>query len=274
MVDDFSLAEVQNWMQQMLTGTGLPLNEKNISHASAEQLVHASERLSAEQHLNIYRHSYIARLRACMQSQFSALSFALGPELFESFADRYLEQYPSDNYSLNTLGKNFSIFLKETRPDARGMENDNWPDFMIELADFEYSLSELFDLHAPEISGMTGSATPENCLRVSPLLNLYQHQFPICTYYLHFSQGAEPELPFAEMSYCAVVRSDFKLGLFPIRPAQYFFLKSMQGGSSVQEAQQFLVSEFKNVEIEEIQKIWPEWRRSFLKAGFFIEGGI
>src|SRR6202008_4858565 len=113
--------------------------------AAVEDIVNQSQRLSAVHHLDLYRHSYIARLRSCMQSQFSALAYALGSELFELFADQYLDTYPSESYTLNTLGEKFAIFLQEPRPDAGQEPKETWPDFMIELAGFEYALSKIFD---------------------------------------------------------------------------------------------------------------------------------
>lgn len=265
----FSLTQLQNWMQGMLVHH-VPLDNSNITEpVGVEQVVNSTRRLSAVRHLDIYRHSYIARLRACMQSQFSALAYALGNELFELFADQYLDAYPSHSYTLNTLGEKFPAFLAETRPDAGEEEKETWPDFMIELAGFEYALSGIFDEHANGNSTAAPNDTPDELLTLAPVLHLFHHQFPICSYYLEFSQGKEPELPFAEESYCAVTRHNYKLGLFTIRGSQYYFLKSMQQGNSVDEAKNNLVKTF-NIDRAELDKIWPEWKKNFIEAGFFM----
>ncbi|HEX9962715.1 MAG TPA: DNA-binding domain-containing protein, partial [Pyrinomonadaceae bacterium] len=99
----FTLSQIQNWMQSALVEPGSP--------TQPEDFINESSRLSAARHLNIYRQSYIARLRECMKNQFSALAFALGVELFQMFADQYLDAYPSDSYTLNNLGKKFPDFL-------------------------------------------------------------------------------------------------------------------------------------------------------------------
>ncbi|ASU35616.1 HvfC/BufC N-terminal domain-containing protein [Mucilaginibacter xinganensis] len=264
----FSLTELQNWMQGMLVHH-IPVDNSNTEQVVAiENVVNASQRLSAVRHLDIYRYSYIARLRACMHSQFSALAFALGNELFELFADQYLDTYPSHSYTLNTLGENFATFLQETRPDAGLEQKENWPDFMIELAGFEYALSVIFDEPSANNNTIATIDTADDLLTLTPVLHLFQHQFPICSYYLQFSQGALPELPFPEESYCAVTRHNFKLGLFTIRGAQYCFLKSMQGGNTVDGAMNYLVKTF-NFQRAGIDSIWPEWKRSFIEAGFF-----
>jgi len=73
-----------------------------------------------------------------MASQFKALEYALGESLFKGFADQYLQANPSQSYTLMDLGKNFSSYLEATRPDKEYSEKEDWPDFMIELAAFEY----------------------------------------------------------------------------------------------------------------------------------------
>ena len=264
--NNFSLTQLQNWMQGMLVHHA-PVNDIAVP-AAVEDVVNPSQRLSAAHHLDIYRHSYIARLRSCMQSQFSALAYALGSELFELFADQYLDTYPSESYTLNTLGQKFALFLQETRPDAGQEEKETWPDFMIELAGFEYALSEIFDEHADEPHTFVSLDTPDEQLKLVPVFHLFQHQYPICAYYLEFIQEKKPDLPFPEESYCAVTRHNYKLALFTIRTAQYHFLKNMQQGDSIEAAKDNLIKTF-NFSRHDFDKIWPEWKKGFIEAGFF-----
>src|SRR3982751_6908978 len=95
----FTLSQIQNWMQSALVQPDL--------EAQPENFINESSRLNAARHLNIYRQSYIARLRECMKNQFSALAYALGEDLFQMFADQYLDARPSESYTLNNLGKKF-----------------------------------------------------------------------------------------------------------------------------------------------------------------------
>jgi len=266
----FSLGQLQHWMQAMLIPQALPENEEAaIPSIAVAEVVNPSKRLSAEQHLAIYRYSYIARLRSCMQSQFSALAYALGSELFELFADQYLDACPSESYSLNTLGKRFPGFLAETRPDAEEEVKETWPDFMIELAEFEYALSVIFDEQAMERETVIADEVPDEQLQLATVLHLFHHQYPICNYYLEFSQGKEPGLPFPEESYCAVTRHHYKLGLFTIRGAQYHFLKNMQESHSVATARESLLATF-GFKRDDFERLWPDWRKSFLEAGILV----
>jgi len=261
--NNISLNQLQNWMQGMLV-KGSPFTNEPVT---IEAVVNPSERLSALRHLNIYRSSYIARLRACMQNQFAALAYALGTDLFESFADQYLDFCPSESYTLNTLGEKFPAFLEQTRPDAGLGQKETWPDFMVELAGFEYALSEIFDEQAVENDTDLTIDIPDRLLTLTPVLHLFHHRFPICQYYLDFTQNKEPDLPFPQESFCAVTRQNYKLGLFTIRGAQYHFLKRMQQGKSVKKAMKYLAKTF-DYKMEDLEKIWPEWKRNFIASGF------
>lgn len=258
------IKEVHNWMQAML------VQHVPVSHSGATiaDMVNASQRLSAAQHLTIYRQSYIARLRACMQNQFKALAYALGEELFQAFADQYLDNNPSISYTLNNLGEKFSLFLEETRPDAESDQKEEWPDFMIELAAFEYALSIIFDMQETDGINVPDSSTPDHLLIASPTLHLFEHQFPICSYYLDFNGGHSPELPFPQQSYCAVSRQNYRLGLFSLGVDQYCFLNYIKAGASIAEAKDKLIASF-NCDSTNLERMWPIWRKNFIASGFF-----
>ncbi len=257
--------ELQNWMQDMLVQY-MPIAPEGYP---TEDIIASSQRLDAVQHLSIYRQSYIARLRSCMQSQFKALSYALGEPLFEAFADQYLDSNPSTSYTLNNLGEKFASFLSETRPDAEDEEKETWPDFMIELAEFEYALSVIFDMPHIDEPGTLSQDTPDDALVLSPTLHLFEHQFPICNYYLEFNASRSPELPFPEPSYCAVSRQYYKLGLFNLNIGQYYFLQYIRQGASINAAKQQLIDNF-HFDPKNLEQVWPVWRRNFVASGFFV----
>jgi len=259
---EFSLAQMQNWMQSVLIQPNASIQALN-----PENLIRASSRLTALRHLNIYRQSYIARLRDCMKNQFSALSYALGEELFQMFADQFLEAHPSDSYTLNELGRKFPEFLEETRPDKDQETKESWIDFMVELARFEYTLSEVFDAQSEEGKSADESIEDEK-LKLAPLVQIFYHRYPVCRYYLDVTRKNAPELPFEEDSYAAVTRNHYRLSLLEIKPAQYHFLERLQKGDSIAEAKKYF---FENYGFDEkrLDTVWQKWRKDFLSAGFF-----
>jgi len=256
-----TLAQTQGWMQSALVRPG-------ALAAGVEHLVGASGRLSAARHLHIYRQSYVARLRGCMKNQFSALAYALGEELFQMFADQYLDACPSDSYTLNDLGRRFPDFLEETRPDAGSGRRESWIDFIIQLARFEYTLSVLFDEQADEGGAPASESTPDEALRLAPALRIFHHSYPVCRYYLEVTRDANPELPFEEESYCVATRVDYRLRLLEVRPAHYRFLELLSGGATVARAKERLVADH-GYDATRLADAWPHWRKNFIAAGFF-----
>jgi hypothetical protein len=260
MSETFTLGQLQGWLQHALI--------RRESDAHAANFVMDSSRLDAEKHLGIYRRSYIARLRECMKNQFSALAYALGDELFQMFADEFLNSYPSENYTLGTLGERFPDFLEATRPRDEG---ETWPDFMIELARFEYALSRIFDEKCDEEVVLATISVPDDALRLAPIFHLFRHRYPVRQYYLDATKKKDPELPFEQASFCAVTRRNYRLGLTELKEGQYLFLERMAAGDTVSKAKEYLVENC-GFEREKLEKVWPEWRKGFVKSGFF-QGG-
>lgn len=275
MSDLISLSEFQMWMQQQLlypngdTAADGSFKEPFISF---DQVVNDSTRLSARDHLAIYQRSYIARLRDCMCKVFGALEYALGEELFVAFADAYLESHPSSNYNLSNLGAQFADFLETTRPDAQEIEREDWPDFMIELARFEFAISSLFDQEDLSKNTLATAETPESDLRLCHVLELFEFRFPIRPFYSAFVNGNQPDLPEVQQTYCAVIRQrqNFRIALYDLQPAQYFFLKRFKENNSVQQTIDFLITKM-SMDEKQLRTVWETWKQTWIDTGFLEE---
>ncbi|MEP6931006.1 MAG: DNA-binding domain-containing protein, partial [Flavobacterium sp.] len=196
------LQDFQQWMQQLLLDpyqqTGVnpgDLLSETSDAASVEDVICHSKKLTAREHLAIYQRSYIARLRNCMSQQFSALEYGLGEAIFCAFADDYLASKPSYNYNLSFLGAHFSEYLQSNRPDAEQEQKEDWIDFMIELADFEYAIGVIFEEKAEENYQLATPDTPEEELKLVPICALFKFRFPVRKFYSEFKNGKQPSLP-------------------------------------------------------------------------------
>lgn len=256
-----SFAQIQQWMQHQL------LNPQFRN--DYEDYVKPTSKLSAKQHVQIYQRSYIARLRNCMVTQFPALSHALGNELFLQFADLYLRLYPSKSYTLGDLGQHFGKFLEETRPDKDAEVKESWPDFMIELAEFEFSVNIIFDEKADENRQKATTETKESALQLVPVFHLFKHEYPISLYYKEVVNDRDPALPFEQESHCVLLRQNYRLGLFELSPVQYHFLAKLKESKSIAETKQFFVAHH-NIDKEELENYWQQWKAKWLEEGFFI----
>lgn len=266
---DISLAYVQKWMQQSLLYPQTVLPNGSREGAGFVGLIKDSARLNAREHLAIYQRSYIARLRDCMAKQFSALEYALGKDLFRGFADEYLQQRPATNYNLITLGEKFAAYLEATRPDKNEPVKEDWPDFMVELARFEYAINIIFEEQAEENISLATDTTPEDALQLIPVFHLFDFKFPVRRYYHSFVNKEEPELPMPDKSFCAVTRHNYKLNIHDVNPGQYLFLQYLLEGNTILQAKEKLLGQHVS-DPGQLEKFWPVWKAKWIQAGFFM----
>ena len=273
----FTLAQVQHWMQTVLThsaGLGAAMREEAAQAAlplrpdTVEQLIAPSSRMSGGQRLAVYYRGYFARLLECMGGQFRVLKHALDEELFEDFAREYLAAYPSQTYTLGELGTRFPDFLAETRPDrdVPPAEREAWPDFMIDLARLERAAFVLFD--APGTEGQPSCLpAPDAQLRLASCFTLLEFRYPVNGYYQAVYRGEDPPLPPARPSYLAITRLNFQLGMFELQPLQFWFLQALREGKTIPEALEMLAAQPETGPAAEA--LWPAWREQWLAWGFF-----
>lgn len=271
---EIQLKNTQEWMQgalirpySMLASLNVMFPDKEAQN-SIDIIVKPSSRMSSAEHFAIYQRSYLGRLRDCMTHQFSALNYALGDALFQQFADHYLSNYPSTSYTLADLGEKFMDYLQATRPDKDTEEKEDWPDFMIELAQFEYDINAIFDVNANEDFSFADENTPEERIKLIPVFEVFEHNFPIAQYYREFLNENNPDLPFPETSHSVVFRKNYKLGLYSIKEDQFHFLSFLKQGKSIGETKNAMVKTF-HVDPEQMEQVWNLWKTVWLKEGFF-----
>jgi len=147
----------------------------------------SSERVSAKTRLEIYRYAYFARFKECLHSDFPAVEFALGEDLFSQLSDDYAVRYPSHYRSINDFGQHFSEYL--SHPNALFGDNDQGAkqfshrEFIVELSQFEWALVRAFNasnvthtVQLQELAQLPAEAWPGLCFKFHPSVQvLPQH---------------------------------------------------------------------------------------------------
>ena len=271
------LDQLQQWMQQVLinplgTADQQPKDflSKEWKEANVEAFIKPSSRLSGRQRLAIYQRSYLARLRNCMASQFKALAYALGEDLFEQFADLYLQTHPSNHYSLTHLGKQFAAFLENTRPDKDQEEKESWINFMIELIEYEYNITVIFDETSTELVTLATPQTADESTGLVPICYLFEHDYPVSQYYQSFINQQKPELPFPKLSHCLISRCNYQLSILSISQAQYHFLLLVQSCGNVAAAKKEMIQQYQ-FEEKQMEAAWQTWRVKWIQAELLKE---
>lgn len=285
----FDLERTTGWMQAVImhsqgTQSGV------LSHAAQqrfeigpdeiERIIKPSRSLSAGERLAIYNRAYHARLLECFRAEYPALRHALGDELFDRFALDYLERYPSASYTLHKLAAQFPQHLAETRPDrdAAPEERETWPEFIIDVAQLERAITEIY--HGPgaekldavtvdQIGEMCEDELRETAFTPSPCLRLLQCSYPVGQYVTAVKNGAQPRLPDPAMSYIAVYRRNYIVRLYEMKPAEFRLLRDVvEKGRTVGEtlcasAYKAEITNSKTQHMRDLMSTWAE-------LGFFV----
>lgn len=284
-----SLDVVQRWFQAVVThpegiegGAASPEAQAliRLNRGELEAVVRRSRNLTAAERISIYANAYYSRLLECLGANYPILKQALGEEVFGSFAFEYLQQYPSRSYTLDHLGERFAQFLNETRPEEEG-EEVGWPDFLIDLATFEWAVAKVFD--GPGVEGRT-LLTPEALQSVPPerfaearlvpvpCLHVLSFRFPINAYYTAARQVAEGEevpMPEAGEEHVALTRRDFIVRRYPLTAPQQALLREILAGGTVGQAIEAAAAA-SDLDDEALAAELRAWFRFWVAEGFFL----
>ena len=263
MAEPRELDVVQKWFQTVIThpagvGEGIesaaardlvPLHRKDL-----ERVIRRSRRVSAHDRLSIYANAYYARLLECLGECFPVLKRTVGDDLFNEFAFGYLQRYPSRSYTLDQLGQRFAQYLEETRPDRTDAPDDDapatvtWPDFLVDLTRFEWTIGVAFDgpgvekldpVTADQWQSVDPDRWPLAKLVPAPCLHLLCLRYPINDYYTAVRQaasGVEVSIPEPENQRIAINRRNYIVRRYEIDGPQFELLTALLEGCHVSQA--------------------------------------
>ncbi len=277
-----NLEDIQQWLQAVIThpdgiAAGVESfdaqQQIDVSAADLESVIPRSQARTSIERLAVYGNAYFARLVECMRELFPALVHALGEELFDGFSLEYLQKYPSRSYTLEHLADHFIQFLQETRPDEA---EASWPDFIIDLARFEWTIDDIFNgpgveqerlLTVEQLQAIPPQRWPDARLVPVVCLRLLAFKYPVNDYYTEFRQGNEPALPEPAESFVALSRRDYIVRRYELTRPQFQLLTALVAGNSVGDAIG-LCAEASD-DLDSLAADLQDWFRLWAADGFF-----
>lgn len=281
------LERIQRWMQAVIihpegVEAGIESSESrsviDVAVDHVENVIRRSTAQTSIERLRVYANAYYARLLEVLESEFPALVHALGEDLFQEFAFGYLQQYPSQSYTLSDLSAKFPEYLAQTRPDREtAVAEPDWADFLVDLAILERTYSEVFDgrgverqqlLNKDELGQIALDRWPSVRLVSVPCLKLVHLRFPVHEYATAVRRQEHPELPAPSPTWLVVTRRDYIVRRIAVDETEFVALAALVGGGSIADA------------LEAAQKRWPgdfdqlanevqRWFRDWSAAGYF-----
>lgn len=278
------LAAIQQWFQVAIThpegvrpGVASAAARRliDVTPGDVESVLTRSNALGPLDRLAVYGHAYFARLLDCLREEYPVLRHALGDEAFDAFAAGYLQEHPSQTYTLFELGAKFPVFLRNTRP---ALESDDgqpdWADFLIDLAELELLFNTVFDGPGAEGEpplGLTDLAAvdPERLLdgRFAPVpcLRLVVLRFPAHGYLTAVRRKEEPIPPDPAETFLAVSRSRYVVKHYELSGPAYRLLYELVSGNTLGGALQAAVAEADAPSEADL----ADWFRDWAARGFF-----
>jgi hypothetical protein len=278
---------IQRWMQTaimhpegVVAGMNSPAAREQIGAAAdgAEKVVTRSKALTAVERLSIYGNAYYARLLECLREEFPAVRRALGDDVFDSFAAAYLQKYPSRSYTLSQLGRDFPRFLVETRPEREEGEADvSWPEFLADLARFEWTFSEVFDgpgvedkptLDAAKLQSVAADRWLEARLDCADCLRVLALRYPVHDYFTAVRRQEETAIPEPADTFLAVARRQYVVRHYELSRAAYLLLSALLAGRPVGEAIG-LAADAAGSQSDRLAADLRQWFHDWAAEGFF-----
>ena len=240
-----------------------------------EDVIDRSHALTSAERLAIYNRAYFARLLECLRDSYRVLCQAIGEEAFDDFAVSYLQDFPSNSYTLNDLGARFPDYLRQGRQAADPEET--WPDFVVDLATLESLYNEVFDgpgvegrelMSAELLAGIPPERWSDLHFEPVPCLRLLELRFPVHEYYTAARQGDEADYPSLSETLLVVTRCDFVIRRFEVDRPQFELLKSLVQGDSLGAALSQAAQQVDDV--ERFASKLKGWFRDWTSERFFI----
>lgn len=195
------------------------------AESELETLLTAGPRLSAFERLAIYQQGYRARLVECLADDYPALKYALGNEAFETLAQSYIAEHPSESATLNAYGRHMATFCLRAELEAGA--------FFAELARLEWALVEAVHaelspaLALEDLEGLSSDRFSNARLVPSATLRLLCFDYPVNDYYAAFRQGLAVEVPEPSPSAVVVYRRELTLWRHDLSPPAALLLAAL-----------------------------------------------
>lgn len=277
---------LQRWMQAVLMhpagaerGLEAPAAQAELplDGAQLNAVVAPSTALTSVERLDIYARAYFARLLECLRAEFPMFVRAVGEEPFTELAVGYLQRHPSRSYTLARLGEHFPRYLTETRPPSSTGDGD-WPTLLIELAELEWAVGQVFDgpgaegLGEPDFASLNSLSAAEFArtrLVFNPSLLLLAFTHPLNDWWESLRRGGESPAPPMQPSWLALNRISYVVRRHPLEELEFRLLRGLHAGAPVGEAIRD-VAAISGVDVAALAARLAAWFRAWGERRFLL----
>jgi hypothetical protein len=142
----------------------------------AKTLIKPNDRMTSLERLQIYNQQYWFRIMGSLSEDFPGLRSLVGERKFEKLAVAYLNECPSESFTLRNLGARLEAWLRRHPEYVAGLERVAIDMVRLEWADIDaFDTPELPRFTAADSSQLSGSTV----FRLQPHLRLLDLAYPV-----------------------------------------------------------------------------------------------
>jgi hypothetical protein len=142
----------------------------------ADALIKPNDRLTSAERLCIYNQQYWFRLLSCLADDFPGLRAIIGQRKYDKLAVAYLNDCPSESFTLRNLGRRLEPWLRQHPEFAAGAQRIALDMVRLEWAEIEAFDSAQLPIFAPKDFRAIGGDT---VFPLQPHLQLLDLDYPV-----------------------------------------------------------------------------------------------
>ena len=142
----------------------------------ANALIKPNDRMTSFERIQVYNQQYWFRILASLSEDFPGLRGLIGERKFEKLAVAYLNECPSESFTLRNLGSRLEAWLRKHPEHIAGVERAAIDMVRLEWADIDaFDGTQLPQLTAKDAAKLGGGAV----FRLQPHLHLLDLAYPV-----------------------------------------------------------------------------------------------
>jgi hypothetical protein len=228
-------------------------NDGRSMRGIAESIIKPNDRLTSFERLEIYNRQYWFRVLASLAEDFAGLQLIIGDRSFEKMSVAYLQDCPSQSFTLRNLGSRLEQWLRVHPEFIAGVE-----DIALDMARLEWAEIEAFDEAAKPVltEADLQSLGPDPQFELQPYVRLLDLQYPVDEMLLairrqerevdivsnavserpHRRRSRKRSFPKPEKLFLAVHRADNSIYFKRLDADAFGILRDLQDGKRLSEA--------------------------------------
>jgi hypothetical protein len=251
-------------------------------------IVKPNDRLTSFERLEIYNRMYWFRILAALGEDFPGLRAVIGQRNFDRLLVAYLNDCPSQSFTLRNLGSRLENWLRANPRFAPGRHR-----IALDMVRLEWADIDVFDsAELPALTEQSLSLQGENpSFHLQPYIRLLDLAYPVDDLLLSVKAEEQPEneiasnvvlehsshartrrwkMPRPKKTYLAVHRQEMSVYFKRLEPEAFALLQALQRGMTLAEAIEVSV-QWRNQEVGKVTGNLRKWFANWASLGWFCK---